>query len=221
MSRLTRPASRVFDTHEYCRFHITSIWSARGRENHIIEIEAVLRAPAESTRYKGLAELTSEVGPASSGFLDWYLELHCEYLYVLDIDLYCIVELSNPVLRSHKGFLRPVKAGRYLGYRELFNGERSVVIMFNRYCIFLTHPAIRQRITLPRSLSLFSSSSSSSDSTKDLDTVGQNAWKDRIEAEKSVERWLSEYPSTFITIQGPPGSGKQSLLNRVLKKEDK
>jgi len=36
-----------------------------------------------------------------------------------------------------------------------------------------------------------------------------------------VERWLSEYPSTFITLTGPPGSGKQNLLNRVLKKEEK
>lgn len=36
-----------------------------------------------------------------------------------------------------------------------------------------------------------------------------------------MERWLSEYPSTFITITGPPGSGKISLLNRVLNKEEK
>lgn len=82
--------------------------------------------------------------------------------------------------------------------------------------------AIRQRITLPKSFSLFSSSTSTSDdSAADTDTVGQNAWRDRIEAEKSVERWLTEYPSTFITITGPPGSGKQSLLSRVLKREEK
>jgi putative protein kinase ArgK-like GTPase of G3E family len=53
------------------------------------------------------------------------------------------------------------------------------------------------------------------------DTIGQNAWEDRIEAERTVERWLSEYPSTFITITGPPGSGKVSLVSRVLGKQEK
>ena len=52
-------------------------------------------------------------------------------------------------------------------------------------------------------------------------SVGQNAWQDRIAAEKEVDRWLSEYPSTFITVTGPPGSGKVSLVNRVLKKREK
>jgi hypothetical protein len=86
----------------------------------------------------------------------------------------------------------------------------------------LNVPAIRQRFTLPQSFSIFRSSSSSGpDEDAALDTVGQNAWSDRIEAEKNVERWLSEYPSTFITLTGPPGSGKQSLLSRVLKKEEK
>ena len=51
--------------------------------------------------------------------------------------------------------------------------------------------------------------------------MGKNAWKDRVDAEKSVERWLSEYPSTFITITGPPGSGKASLVSRVLSKQAK
>jgi hypothetical protein len=81
--------------------------------------------------------------------------------------------------------------------------------------------AMRQRFKLPKSLSIFHSSSSSGGDTPDADHVGQNAWRDRIDAEKSVERWLSEYPSTFITLTGPPGSGKQNLLSRVLKKEEK
>jgi len=68
---------------------------------------------------------------------------------------------------------------------------------------------------------MFHSSSSNGPDDPDSDLVGQNAWRDRIDAEKSVERWLSEYPSTFITLTGPPGSGKQSLLSRVLKKEEK
>jgi Ni2+-binding GTPase involved in maturation of urease and hydrogenase len=36
-----------------------------------------------------------------------------------------------------------------------------------------------------------------------------------------VERWLAEYPGTFITVQGPPGSGKVSLVSRVLKDQAK
>jgi predicted AAA+ superfamily ATPase len=81
---------------------------------------------------------------------------------------------------------------------------------------------IRKKFGLSQTFSLFRSSSSpSSNEDHALDAVGQNAWSDRIEAEKNVERWLSEYPSTFITLTGPPGSGKQSLLSRVLKKEEK
>jgi hypothetical protein len=57
--------------------------------------------------------------------------------------------------------------------------------------------------------------------TQSVMSVGQNAWEDRIAAEKEVDRWLSEYPSTFITVTGPPGSGKVSLVNRVLKKTQK
>ena len=53
------------------------------------------------------------------------------------------------------------------------------------------------------------------------DPIGKDAWKDRVEAEKSVERWLSEYPSTFITVTGPPGSGKTSLVSRVLQRQNK
>ncbi|EIW66338.1 hypothetical protein TREMEDRAFT_40986 [Tremella mesenterica DSM 1558] len=53
------------------------------------------------------------------------------------------------------------------------------------------------------------------------DAIGKDAWQDRVEAEKSVQRWLAEYPSTFITITGPSGSGKMSLVTRVLGKAEK
>lgn len=52
-------------------------------------------------------------------------------------------------------------------------------------------------------------------------SLGQNAWEDRVAAEKEVDRWLSEYPTTFITVTGPPGSGKESLVKRVLTKQEK
>jgi ATP-dependent Lon protease len=53
------------------------------------------------------------------------------------------------------------------------------------------------------------------------DAIGKNAWEDRVVAERDVEVWLSEYPSTFITVAGPPGSGKASLVSRVLKQQNK
>ena len=70
------------------------------------------------------------------------------------------------------------------------------------------------------SFSIFSRSNSSDDSGNSS-SLGQNAWQDRVEAEKDVETWLSESPSTFITITGPPGSGKASLVTRVLNSEEK
>ncbi len=87
------------------------------------------------------------------------------------------------------------------------------------YACFKLRLDLRQTI-LPKSFSFLHSSSSDSSSSSD-DSLGRNAWSDRIEAEKSVEAWLAEYPSTFITITGPPGSGKTSLVSRVLKKQNK
>lgn len=56
---------------------------------------------------------------------------------------------------------------------------------------------------------------------RDASDLGRASWRDRLEAEKSIERWLSEYPSTFIVVTGPPGSGKQDLIDRVIKQEKK
>lgn len=77
-------------------------------------------------------------------------------------------------------------------------------------------PAIRAKFT--SSLSFFQSSSTNAQAEE---TIGEGAWKDRLEAEKNVERWLAEYPGTFITVQGPPGSGKVSLVSRILKDQSK
>ena len=68
------------------------------------------------------------------------------------------------------------------------------------------------------SFSIFSSSSGTGGSSAAL---GKDAWQDRVDAEKTVDRWLSEFPSTFITITGPPGSGKASLVSRVLGTQQK
>jgi len=108
-----------------------------------------------------------------------------------------------------------------MGFRKLLLDQMYVSASKFPKLPKLSMTAIRQRFALPKSLSIFHSSSSDPSDRPDADTVGQNAWRDRIEAEKNVERWLSEYPSTFITLTGPPGSGKQSLLSRVLKKEEK
>ncbi|WVQ78611.1 hypothetical protein IAT38_000697 [Cryptococcus sp. DSM 104549] len=78
--------------------------------------------------------------------------------------------------------------------------------------------SLRQKLVLPSSFGFLHGSPADPNPE---DAVGKNAWKDRVEAEKGVEQWLDEYPSTFITITGPPGSGKASLVARVLKQQDK
>lgn len=80
---------------------------------------------------------------------------------------------------------------------------------------------VKQKLGLFNSTLGFFRTSSGGSTNEEGESVGKNAWKDRIDAEKSVERWLSEYPSTFITITGPPGSGKASLVQRVLKQQAK
>ncbi|KIS00931.1 exonuclease [Cryptococcus deuterogattii 2001/935-1] len=78
---------------------------------------------------------------------------------------------------------------------------------------------LRQKFVLPTSFGFLDSSTAETENSEDA--IGKNAWADRVEAEKGVEEWLAEYPSTFITITGPPGSGKSSLVTRVLKQQDK
>ncbi|WRT67442.1 uncharacterized protein IL334_004413 [Kwoniella shivajii] len=78
---------------------------------------------------------------------------------------------------------------------------------------------IRQKFVLPTSFGFLSTSTASTGESEE--TIGKDAWQDRVEAEKEVERWLAEYPGTFITITGPPGSGKVSLVSRVLKQQGK
>ncbi|WVQ99031.1 hypothetical protein IAU59_006163 [Kwoniella sp. CBS 9459] len=76
---------------------------------------------------------------------------------------------------------------------------------------------LRQKFVLPTSFGFLGSSGGDSSE----EAIGKDAWQDRVQAEKDVERWLSEYPGTFITITGPPGSGKVSLVTRVLKQQQK
>lgn len=78
---------------------------------------------------------------------------------------------------------------------------------------------IRSHFVLPSSFSFGRSSTPSPDESDDA--LGKDAWRDRREAEKQVSRWLAEYPSTFVTITGPHGSGKASLVTRVLKGQEK
>ncbi|OXM81077.1 exonuclease [Cryptococcus neoformans Bt63] len=86
----------------------------------------------------------------------------------------------------------------------------------NEYSLIKT---LRQKFVLPTSFGFLNSSAIETEDSEEA--IGKNAWADRIEAEKGVEQWLAEYPSTFITITGPPGSGKSSLVTRVLKQQDK
>ncbi|GMK54094.1 hypothetical protein CspeluHIS016_0106800 [Cutaneotrichosporon spelunceum] len=56
---------------------------------------------------------------------------------------------------------------------------------------------------------------------RNVDDLGRASFRDRVEAERNVEHWLTEFPSTFIVITGPPGSGKHGLLDHVLKDSKK
>jgi len=77
---------------------------------------------------------------------------------------------------------------------------------------------VRAKFVLP---SGFSFGSSPSDTSASSDGVGRGAWQDRIAAEKQVLSWISESPGTFIAVTGPPGSGKASLVNRVIQDKEK
>lgn len=48
-------------------------------------------------------------------------------------------------------------------------------------------------------------------------TEEEDFWKDRKEAEKQLITYLSEAPSTVAFVHGPLGSGKTSMLKKVLK----
>lgn len=78
---------------------------------------------------------------------------------------------------------------------------------------------LHDNIYLPVKNSVWSKKSSSW--RRNVDDLGRASFRDRVEAERNVERWLSEFPSTFIVVTGPPGSGKHDLVDRILKDEKK
>lgn len=45
--------------------------------------------------------------------------------------------------------------------------------------------------------------------------VGTGIERERIEAADKLRLWLSDMPDTFITVTGPPGSGKTALVGAV------
>ncbi|WVO14164.1 hypothetical protein L204_101795 [Cryptococcus depauperatus] len=58
-------------------------------------------------------------------------------------------------------------------------------------------------------------SSTLTDTNGGQDAVGKSAWKDRMDSERTLLQNLKEWPSTFIVVSGPSGSGKESLVQRV------
>ncbi|KAI8057929.1 RNA12 protein-domain-containing protein [Syncephalis plumigaleata] len=47
-------------------------------------------------------------------------------------------------------------------------------------------------------------------------TPDMHAWQGRANDEEQLRQWLEEPPSTFIVVDGPPGSGKTEMVNQVL-----
>ncbi|KAK9895624.1 hypothetical protein P389DRAFT_152177 [Cystobasidium minutum MCA 4210] len=50
---------------------------------------------------------------------------------------------------------------------------------------------------------------------ENLEQIGTGIEMERIEAAEKLKLWLNEMPDTFVTITGPPGSGKAALVNQV------
>lgn len=51
---------------------------------------------------------------------------------------------------------------------------------------------------------------------RNVDDLGRASWQDRMEAEANIDKWIREFPSTFIVVTGPPGSGKHELVQRMI-----
>ncbi|BEJ12329.1 hypothetical protein CspHIS471_0207890 [Cutaneotrichosporon sp. HIS471] len=78
---------------------------------------------------------------------------------------------------------------------------------------------VRDNIVMPVKNTLWPSRASRW--KRNVDDLGRASFRDRVEAERNVEHWLTEFPSTFIVVTGPPGSGKHDLVDRVLKDSKK
>lgn len=49
----------------------------------------------------------------------------------------------------------------------------------------------------------------------DAARLGTGIERERVEAADKLRLWLSDMPDTFITVTGPPGSGKTALVEAV------
>ncbi|KAH9857835.1 RNA12 protein-domain-containing protein [Lenzites betulinus] len=53
--------------------------------------------------------------------------------------------------------------------------------------------------------------------TEEPSLASQGVWKERQEAEDSLQKYLTDLPSTICFVHGPQGSGKSRMLNGILK----
>lgn len=54
-----------------------------------------------------------------------------------------------------------------------------------------------------------------------LEETASGSWHERQEAERMTEGWLKEFPSGFIVVSGPAGSGKTALVKKVVETDKK
>lgn len=50
-------------------------------------------------------------------------------------------------------------------------------------------------------------------------TAGADDWWERRQSAETIQDWIREKPSTFITVSGPRGSGKGGLMNRAVTRD--
>ncbi|KAI0721515.1 exonuclease [Cerioporus squamosus] len=58
---------------------------------------------------------------------------------------------------------------------------------------------------------------SSSDADSEASLAKGGVWKERLEAEEALKKYLADLPSTIAFVHGPQGSGKTRMLSTLLK----
>lgn len=166
-------------------------------------------SPTKSADYD-IKEVPSDKVPLSRLRIYYERPLKAHYIrtWVTDHPRISIPVLAFLIATLSYTFFDPIRSFFVRSEIEgVFNLEEYPIVRF-----------VREKIYDPIN-KLFSSGSKRR--THGVEHLGRASWKDRLEAEDKVKNWLAEYPSTFIVVSGPPGSGKHDLVQHIIKDEAK